>query len=96
MSATTLQLPARLPDGQQVTLTVEREHLVGLVGELHRVKAPVVGYAALRLELAKAGVSVAVRTLKDKVSRGRIPCRRFGGRVTFYVSEVLESIGGKS
>lgn len=94
-SAEPIRLPAMLPDGQVIELTITRAAALQMVGEITRVKAPIVGYAALRAALAGSGIKISLRTLQEQVSRRRLPCRRFGRKVSFYLDEVLQKIGGR-
>jgi hypothetical protein len=99
-NAQTLPVPARMPDGELVTLLVDVAELRRLAGALAPTtpeeEKPVEGYEALKAALAERNVNMGVSTLKAMKNRGRLTCRKFGKRVRFYVSEVMERIGGRA
>ena len=82
-------------DGVEKTLVIEEAEAEALRARLDRVRVPIVGYENLRAALAAAGVETSVKTLQRMAGRRRLPCRKFGAKVTFYLQEVLERIGGR-
>ena len=56
---------------------------------------PIEGYAALSAKLKEVGINRHPKTLERWCVAGRLPCRRFSKRVRFYLSEVLDTIGGR-
>lgn len=90
-----IQLRCRI-DGRETTLLIAEAEAEAFRVRLDRVRVPIVGYENLRTALAKAGIETSVKTLQRMAGKRRLPCRRFGAKVTFYLPEVLERIGGIS
>lgn len=94
--ATALKIQATV-NGQRVELELDDEALALICAGLEpKEPAPIVGYQALSDALAAAGIKKCVRALKEWNAKGKLPHRRFNRRPTFYLSEVLERIGGRS
>lgn len=92
-----ITLPVEI-DGRPARLTISRESALALMEVTPLTPAtepPIEGYAALSAKLKEVGINRHPKTLERWCVAGRLPCRRFSKRVRFYLSEVLDTIGGR-
>lgn len=95
--AARFEIPLRCRiDGVEKMILIEEADAEALRARLDKVRVPIVGYRELSKKLGQEGIKMSTQALANMVNRRRLPCRRFGRKVTFYLPEVLERIGGKS
>lgn len=91
-----ITIPATLPNGKTVSLTLDEQALQRISAGLTqpRKRVPLVGFGSLSAALAQVGIQRCPKTLERWARDGRIPHMRFRGRAVFQLEDVLRKIGG--